>query len=411
MRICHVITRLIIGGAQENTVLSCRGLAQMGHDVTLAAGPETGPEGSLWIDAEASGATLVRLTHMRRAVSPIRDWLAVHELTSLFGKLRPDVVHTHSSKAGIIARRAAAKAGVPVIIHTIHGMSFNRTQSAPVRWVYRYLERRAARHTTALVTVGDAMREQAVAAGLAPGHREEGDRKDDLCATRFVKNDLGATQLVTIRSGMDTTKFKPDERRRAEVRRAWGISDDEIVVGTVARLFVNKGYEEIIDAMPAITAQAPAVRFVWIGNGAHSDRYQRRLQSLGMRDRVVLTGLLHPEEVAANIAGFDIILHASRWEGLPRGLVQGLLTEVPAVSFDNDGAVEVVLDNETGILVPFGDTRRLAQAVIKLAQDAPLRRRLARRGRELCLATFDWHDMVARLDKLYQRLHRLHEEE
>jgi len=381
MRICHLITRLIIGGAQENTVLSCRGLREIGHDVTLAAGAETGPEGSLWPDARSIGCRLVRLGHMRRAIRPISDWRAVAELVALFRTTRPDVVHTHSSKAGIIGRWAAAKAGVPVIVHTIHGMSFNRTQPAPVRWLYRSLERRLAGRTSAFVTVADAMTHQAVSAGLATPDR-----------------------FVTIRSGMDTARFAPDERQRHSVRRDWGIGNDELVVGTVARLFVNKGYEEIIAAMPAIVAEVPNVRFVWIGDGAQRGAYERRLETLGVRDRVRLTGLIHPNDVAVSITGFDVILHASRWEGLPRALVQGLLTEVPAVSFDNDGAVEVVLADQTGIAVPFGDTRRLAKAVINLAQDAASRRRLGRRGRELCLTMFDWKDMVKKLDELYRTL-------
>ena len=144
MRICHVITRLIVGGAQENTVLSCRGLAERGHDVTLIAGPETGPEGSLWDKAEAAGCALVRVEAMRRAVRPNSDWRAARGLRHLFQQFRPDVVHTHSSKAGILGRWAAAKAGVPVVVHTIHGMSFNRTQGPAAYHLYRWLERRAA---------------------------------------------------------------------------------------------------------------------------------------------------------------------------------------------------------------------------------------------------------------------------
>ena len=196
MHICHIITRLIIGGAQENTLLTCRGLAQRGHRVTLIAGPETGPEGSLWSDAENAGCELITLDSMRRAVNPLRDRRARNELSSLLRKAKPDVVHTHSSKAGILGRSAAARAGVPVIVHTIHGMSFNRTQPYWLRSAYRMLERRAARHTTAFVSVADAMTDQAVAAGLAPRDR-----------------------FVTIRSGMETDRYRPDAELRARIRK------------------------------------------------------------------------------------------------------------------------------------------------------------------------------------------------
>ncbi|HNQ24476.1 MAG TPA: glycosyltransferase family 4 protein [Phycisphaerae bacterium] len=381
MRICQVITRLIIGGAQENTVLTCRGLVERGHHVTLVAGPETGPEGSLWDAAGRSGAELVKLDSLRRAVRPALDWRALRDLAALFRDRRPDVVHTHSSKAGILARWAAHRAGVPVIVHTIHGMSFNRTQSAPVQALYRLLERRAARVSAALVTVADAMIEQSLAAGLAPRER-----------------------FVTVRSGMETDVFSPDPAGRAALRRQWGIAPDEVVVGTVARLFENKGYDEIIAAMPAAVARAPRMKFVWVGDGKHRTRYERRLTQLGLRERVHLVGLVRPDEIPGYLRGFDLLVHASRWEGLPRAVVQALLTEVPAVSFDNDGAPEAVVPEETGILVPYGDTKGLAEGIVHLAEDAELRQRLGRQGRRRCLAEFDWRRMVEQLEALYVRL-------
>ncbi len=381
MRICHVITRLIIGGAQENTVLSCRGLAQRGHDVTLIAGEETGPEGSLWDQAEGAGCNLVRLPWMCRRVSLTRDFRAYLALRQLFKKLRPDVVHTHSSKAGILGRWAADAAGVPVIIHTIHGMSFNRTQSWPVRTFYRLLERDAARLTTKFVSVADAMTAQAVAARLAPHEA-----------------------FVAIRSGIETKRFTPRAELRAKHRRAWGVADDEIVVGTIARLFENKGYEEILAAMPAAAARCPKLRFVWIGDGAHRARYEAHLAQIGLRERTTLLGLVGPDDVASLLNGFDILVHASRWEGLPRAVVQALLMEVPAISFDNDGAPEVVIPGETGLLVPLGDVAGLSDAMVRLAADPTLRRALGERGRTRCLTMFDWRTMVDDLERLYAGL-------
>ncbi len=388
MHICHVITRLIIGGAQENTVLTCRGLVERSHRVTLIAGPEIGPEGSLWDQASEAGCELVTVKSLRRAVQPLSDWRARRELQHIFERVRPDVVHTHSSKAGIVGRSAAARVGVPVIIHTIHGMSFNRTQAKAVQVFYRFLERQAARHTSVFVSVADAMTDQAVAAGLAPGDR-----------------------FVTIRSGMEIDRFAPRADLRDRFRREWGVADDQVVVGTIARLFENKGYEDIIAAMPSAVARQPKLKFVWIGDGARRVRYQRQLEAMGFSDHVHMVGLISPDEVASHLNGFDIVLHASRWEGLPRAVVQGLLTEVPAISFDNDGAPEVVIPEETGILVPYGDTRLLADAIVTLSADAELRRTLGRRGRTRCATMFDWRMMVADLEALYQKLadHRSHE--
>lgn len=381
MKICHVITRLIIGGAQENTILTCRGLVERGHEVILAAGSETGPEGSLWDAARACGARLIPLQHMRRAVGLMVDWKARPELIELFRREQPDVVHTHSSKAGILGRSAAYAARAPRIVHTIHGMSFNRTQPAAVRATYRWLERKAGRYTDAFITVADAMIDQSVAAGL--GLRE---------------------RFTTIRSGLDTSLFAPSPSERERYRQAWGINDDEVVVGTVARLFQNKGYDEILAAMPAMIAGCPRLRFVWVGDGKHRARYESRLERLGLRSRVRLLGLVAPDQVASILHGFDIILHASRWEGLPRAIVQGLLSGLPAVSFDNDGAPEVVIHGETGFLAPYGDTACMAAGVVALARDTRLRQRLGAAGRARCLTEFEWRRMAEAIEAVYLRL-------
>lgn len=381
MNIVHIITRLIIGGAQENTILTCRGLVHRGHRVTLIAGPETGPEGSLWPQAHNSGAEVLAARHLRRAVNLAHDALALSELTRMLRERAPDIVHTHSSKAGILGRRAARRARVPIIIHTIHGMSFNRTQSAPVRLIYRLLERRAARYTTKFIAVADAMIEQSVAAGLAPRDR-----------------------FVTIPSGMDTRQFTPDPQARQRWRRAWGIEDQHVAVGTVARLFRNKGYEETIAAMPAVVAAAPHVRFVWIGGGPHRTRYEKRLERLGLRDRVTLTGLVPPEQVAEMMNAFDLVLHASRWEGLPRAVVQGLLLEKPAVCVDVDGAREVVHPDRTGLLAPLGDTQALVSNLIKLSLEENWRKKMGIEGRKLSILTFDTDNMVRKIADLYEEL-------
>lgn len=383
LRVCHVITRLIVGGAQENTLLTCRGLAELGHEVLLVAGPETGPEGSLWTQTAAGGFETRILDCLRRAVSPWNDARAFRELKRLFREWRPDIVHTHSSKAGILARAAASAARVPVIVHTIHGMSFNRTQRRFVQAAYRAAERWAARRTHMIVTVADAMIEQSVRAGVA-------DR----------------AKFVTIRSGLETEAFHADPIARERRRREWGVSDDNIVVGTVARLFENKGYEEIIEAVPGALARDGRLKFVWVGDGAHRGRYEHRLVELGIRDRVHFAGLIPPVEMPSYFAGFDIVVHASRWEGLPRALVQSLLMEVPVVSFDNDGAPEVVIPGETGKLVPLDDISGLAAALVELAADRVLRERMGRAGRAKMLTMYDGRRMVRDIVALYHGLMR-----
>lgn len=381
MRICHVITRLIIGGAQENTVLTCEGLSQRGHEVTLVSGPTDGPEGSLIARVQAGGYRHVEVADLVRAVRPWRELRARRSLRELFRALRPEVVHTHSSKAGILGRLAARDAGTPAIVHTIHGMSFNRTQPWPVRAAYAALERHCAAFTDRIVTVAGAMIAQSVAAGVCR-----------------------AEQMETIYSGMEIERFAPTVHDRRRVRAELGVGDEHVVVGTVARLFRRKGYEQLLPIMARAAANNPLLRFVWVGDGAQRGTYERELRRLGLAERTRLTGLVAPEEVARLLAGFDILAHPSQWEGLPRVVVQALLMEVPVVAFDIDGTPEVVLDGQTGRLIGLNRLDEFAAAVIQLASDDGLRRRLGASGREHCVRRFDWREMVARLDALYGRL-------
>ena len=225
------------------------------------------------------------------------------------------------------------------------------------------------------------MTRQAVQAGLGPPER-----------------------FSTVYSGMELDRFDPARYERGAARRALGFDEDAVVVGTVARLFAGKGYEQLLDVMPRCLEACPALRFVWVGDGPHRERYLERLAALGLRDRVHLTGLVPPERVPHILAGADMVVHLSQWEGLPRVLVQALLLEVPVISFDNDGAPEVNRPGESGELVELNDMQGLASAIIKLTEDEALRRKYGKRGRELCVERFDHRLMVRRLDEIYAEL-------
>src|SRR5687768_2418292 len=184
MRITHIITRLIIGGAQENTLLSCEGQHDRGHDVTLITGPAIGPEGSLMERAQNYGYRVIIVDEMLRSILPVKDFRTYRRITKLLEQIKPDVVHTHSSKAGIIGRWAADRAKAPVIVHTIHGLAFTASTSRMANAVYRRLEKQTAPLTTKIVCVADAMAEQSLRAGIGR-----------------------AEQYVTVYSGMDTRPF------------------------------------------------------------------------------------------------------------------------------------------------------------------------------------------------------------
>jgi len=365
MKVCHVITRLIVGGAQENTIATCIGLRKRGHEVDLVIGPQTGPEGSLL--SQVGDVPVTVIDDLRREPNPWRDVRACAALTRLFRERRYDVVHTHSGKAGIIGRLAAHLARVTVVVHTIHGPSFYAHQNPIGNWLFRWLEQLAAEWTTQFVSVADAMTEQYQAAGVTG-------------------------KYVTVHSGMDLEPFLRIEPKQ------------DFVVGKIARLFRLKGHEFLFEAAPQIVAAVPNVKFLLVGDGIYRERYERWAERLGLRNRFEFAGLVPPSEIPRYVAQMDVLVHLSLREGLPRALPQALAAGKPVVAFDVDGAREVCRDGETGFLVRPGDTVALADAVIRLLQDRTLATRFGTQGRELVRRQFSEERMVQQVEELYQRL-------
>ena len=381
MKIMHVITRFILGGAQENTLYTVEGLHRTGrHEVTLVTGPAIGPEGDLLDRARASGVRVVVLNHLRRAINPLHDLPAFVQLFSLMRRMRPDVVHTHSSKAGILGRWAAHVRRVPVVVHTIHGLPFHRFQNAAVNALYVRLERWCARYSDRLITVADAMTEQALAAGV------------------------GRPELYrTIYSGLDVETFLK-ECDRESVRERYGLGPDDLVVGKVARLSDPKGHEFLFDAFESVAREEPRAKLLLIGDGWRRREYERRVDASGLSGRVIFAGLIPPAEVPAAISAMDVLVHTSLHEGLARVLPQALISGVPVISYDVDGAREVVVDGVTGFLLPPREVDGLSRAILTLLADPGLRRRMGREGRERFTERFDARRMVRRIETTYEEL-------
>ena len=377
MKICHVITRLIVGGAQENTVATCIGLRRLGHAVDLVIGPQTGPEGSLAEQVRAAGVPMIVVDDLRRAPNPLLDAAACAALRRLFMEQRYDIVHTHSGKAGILGRLAARLAGVPVV-HTIHGPSFYEYQNPLGNWLFRWAEQLAGEWTTQFVSVADAMTEQYLAAGIGTPDR-----------------------YVTIHSGMNIAAFA-----NAKPAVIPGIEAGDVVVGKIARLFRLKGHEFLFEAAPRIVAAVPNVKFLLVGDGIYRDRFEHWAERLGLRDRFVFTGLVPPAAVPGYVARMDVLVHLSLREGLPRTLPQALACGKPVVAFDVDGAREVCRDGATGFLVRAEDAAALATGVIRLLQDRALAAELGAQGRALVCEQFTEEWMVEQIAELYERLKR-----
>lgn len=382
MRIVHVITRLIIGGAQENTLFTCEGLhARHGDEVTLLTGPAEGPEGDLFERAEQGGYRVERRPELIRAIRPRVDQRAYRALRSAFRRLQPDVVHTHSSKAGIIGRAAAWDERVPCVVHTIHGLPFGPSETRLKNRLYVALERWAARRCHAIVSVADAMTEQALAAGVG---RPE--------------------QYTTIYSGMDVGPLLHPPRSREEVRRELGLTDDQVVFATVARLFERKGHHDILAVAREVLDREPRVRFLWIGGGVWRERLEAEAQRTGVRSAIHFTGLVPPSRIPELLAASDAVVHPSHREGLARVLPQALIAGRPVISYAVDGAPEVVIPDQTGILLGPRDVLGLQAAILRLAANPALRQRLGAEGRRRFADLFRHEAMTEAIRSLYLRV-------
>ena len=381
MRVTHIITRLIVGGAQENTVASVLGLRQKpGVEVHLISGPTTGPEGSLESEFADTPEILTRVPELVRPIHPLKDWFALRRLEKILREQKPDIVHTHSGKAGILGRLAARRAGVPVILHHIHGPSFGPFQGPPANWIFTAAERYAAGVTTHFVCSAQAMTRLYLAAGI------------------------GRPEMFTrVFSGFPVEPFANAANDPA-LRRQLGLDETHFVIGKIARLFKLKGHADLLAAFRKILPQIPHSRLLLVGDGSLRSEIEAQARAPGLAGKVVFTGLVPPGEVPRYVGIMDCLAHLSSREALSRALPQALAAGKPVVAYDFDGADEVCLENETGFLVRTGDVATVAQRLLQLAGDAPLRERLGRRGQQFIRDNFAVEQMVDNLYHLYLKL-------
>lgn len=381
IRVLHIITRMIVGGAQENTLLSVEGLDRMPeYDVVLASGIDNGREGELLSRARET-TNLVVIPELGRAISPLDDIRAFWKLYKLIRDGRYHIVHTHSSKAGVLGRIAAWFAGTPLIVHTLHSLVFHEYQPWIVNRAWRIVKKVCAPITDHFISVSRIIVEKAIAAGV--------DKPE---------------KFTTIYSGMELDWFLNAKFDSKKIRDEFGIPDEAPVVGKIARLFPLKGHHELMDAAPEIVRRVPNVRFFLIGDGVLLEELKERAKNYGILENFVFAGLIDRERIPEMISAMDVVVHTSLREGLARVLPQSLAMGKPCVSFDIDGAPEVVIDGETGFLVKPFDSAGLANSIAQILEDAELRTAMGTAGRKLVDPMFRAETMVKQISDVYQML-------
>jgi glycosyltransferase involved in cell wall biosynthesis len=385
MRVTHIITRLVIGGAQENTLATINGLRQKaGVEVNLISGPTIGPEGSLENEArkvfgnQSSDFTLI--PELVRPVHPLKDFIALRKLEAVLREQKPDLVHTHSGKAGILGRLAAKRAGVPVIIHHIHGPSFGPFQGALANTLLTAAERHAAKITDHFFCSAAAMTKRYLAAGI------------------------GKPEMFTrIFSGFDLEPFLKAVNDLA-LRQKLGLGENDFVIGKIGRLFKLKGHTDLVSVFAKILPQVPHARLLLVGDGALRGDLEKQVQQLGLNGKVIFTGLVPPGDVARYVGIMDCLAHLSYREALSRALPQALAAGKPVVAYDFDGADEVCLENRTGFVVRTGDFESVAEKLLVLARNPALRETFGRTGAAFVKENFSVEKMVADQYTVYQKL-------
>jgi glycosyltransferase involved in cell wall biosynthesis len=377
--ILHIITRLDLGGSAENTLLTALGLVEKGYRVTIICGSSDNPPSGTEKTAVTAGIRIIRMRHMVRNISLWHDTAAVLSLFAHMKTCRYSLVHTHTSKAGIIGRAAACLAGVRPVVHTPHGHIFYGYFSKFITAVFVHAERALMRCTDILITLT---------------HKE----KDDYLA----KGIGSAGKIAVVYSGIDLGRFLTSGGLRKSTRAGLGLTETDVVIGTIARLVPIKNHEMIVEAARILHDCMPYLRFVFAGDGELRETLEASVQARGLADRFVFAGWR--SDIAELVSAFDIFVMCSRNEGLGRAFLEAQAGGVPVVGTRVGGVAEVLDEGNTGLLVESGDARALAAAIGRLAADRDVRARMSAACRQWVTSRFSAGAMVDKIEGLYRGL-------
>jgi glycosyltransferase involved in cell wall biosynthesis len=344
INLLYVITKLELGGAQKQLLGLINSLDKQRYSIFLF----TAKDGLLISEAALiEGVILKKSKFLERLINPLKDILALFEIYCFIKKNRIQVVHTHSSKAGILGRLAAKLAKTPVIIHTVHGWSFNDYQPASIRYLYIFLEKFCATFTNKIIVVSKFDQDKG------------------------LENSVGKkNQYALIRYGLDAQVFK-DAGRRSQSRQLLGLSDTDLVVGMVACFKPQKAPLDFIALAGLIKKDFPDTKFVLVGDGQLRKKVDIRIKQLNLGGQVILTGWHN--DIPLILSGLDVFVLTSLWEGLPIVILEAMAAGVALVATDTGGIAEIVVNGTTGYLVKPQDILSMRIRVGELLSSAQKR--------------------------------------
>jgi len=376
-RVLHVITRLVKGGAQQNTLLTVLGQRDRGYDVTLVTGPTFGAEGEIESRAKEEKVNLIKISSLVRNINPLKDAVSLVRLYWVIKRSKYHIVHTHTSKTGILGRIAAKLAGVPVIIHTPHGHIFHSYFGWFKTLFFLNLEKITAKFTSKIITLTDNCKREHIELGIA-----------------------NADKFFTVSSGIVVDKFSQNSKDILRIRDSLGIAEDRRIVGTVARLVPIKGVNYLINSILDVVKEYPDVHFLIVGDGWQKPDLEQMVIKDKLKDNVTFTGIR--DDVPDLISAMDLFVLSSLNEGMGRVLVEAGLMGKASVATNVSGIPELIEHNKTGLLVESKNPAQLTEAILKLLKEPEVAKRMGKAAREKMLQGYSAEVMVDRISKLYE---------
>jgi glycosyltransferase involved in cell wall biosynthesis len=378
VRVLRLFSRLNIGGPSVHVILLSHGLRPLGYDTRLVVGRESEREGNLFALAEEKGVACETVAGLGREIAPLKDLMALAGLARLMRAWRPQIVHTHTAKAGLLGRLAARAAGVPTVVHTFHGHVLRGYFTPPKQALFRRLEALLARAADALVAVSESVKQDLVALGVA--------RADKI---RVIPLGLELLPLAA-------------ELPRGVLRREAGLAEGTPLVGMVGRLVPIKDVPGFLRAARLVLDERPSVRFALVGDGEERAALEALASELGLRDAVHFFGWR--QQLGPVYGDLDVVVNASRNEGTPVALIEALAAGRPVVATDVGGTPDLLGRGARGRLVPVGEPRALAQAILETLDRPELAQRRACEGRKHVMATHSSERLLRDMDALYREL-------
>ncbi len=373
------MTRLLRAGSEENVLLTSKGQLQDGQEVHLLHGPDSSRD---LVDRLVPDLPLIEVPNLVRPIRGLQDLKAFYETRDILRRLKPDVVHTHQSKAGVIGRAAARAAGVPCVVHGVHILPFIGA-SGMSRFVYLRAEKAAARWTHGFIHVSEGMRSSCLDNGIG----------------KSVSHDV-------IPSGFDVDRFRtatrPDDW--ADLLDVDGTKEKPLTILMMAALEPRKRHLELLDVLPPIVAAHPSVRIVFAGEGPLANEIKAKARTLGIERAICMAGYRNdPERL---IALSDISILSSRQEGLPRCILQSVVGGKPTVAFDLPGLDAIVQDGKNGCVIKMDDWTAFGKTLLGLVTDDMRRTHMAIEAAATDLSDWDWRRMGPRTDAFYREVLR-----